>query len=66
MKKADSSGAQVALIVGDDEAAANAVSVKLLRAGFDQPAAQARVNFDELADHLGDILFPLEDDNGNL
>jgi hypothetical protein len=24
------------------------------------------VNFDELADHLGDILFPLEDDNGNL
>jgi hypothetical protein len=42
------------------------VSVKPLRSGFDQPAAQVRVNFDELADHLGDILFPLEDDNGNL
>jgi len=54
------------LIVGDDEAAANAVSVKLLRAGFDQPAAQVRVGFDDLADHLGDILFPLEDDNGSL
>ena len=24
------------------------------------------VSFDDLADHLGDILFPLEDDNGNL
>ena len=66
MKKADSSGAQIALIVGDDETAAEAVSVKLLRSGFDQPPAQVRVSFDELADHLGDILFPMEDDNGNL
>jgi histidyl-tRNA synthetase len=66
MKKADSSGAQIALIVGDDETAAEAVSVKLLRSGFDQPAAQVRLSFDELADHLGDILFPMEDDNGNL
>ena len=66
MKKADGSGAQVALIVGDDETAANAVSVKQLRAGLDQPAAQVRVNFDDLAEHLGDILFPMEDDNGNL
>lgn len=66
MKKADSSGAQIALIVGDDETAAEVVSVKPLRSGFDQPAAQVRVSFDELADHLGDILFPMEDDNGNL
>jgi histidyl-tRNA synthetase len=66
MKKADASGAQIALIVGDDEAAANAVSVKPLRSGFGQPAEQVRVGFDELADHLGDILFPLEDDNGSL
>jgi histidyl-tRNA synthetase len=66
MKKADASGARVALIVGDDEAAANAVSVKPLRSGFEQPAEQIRVGFDELADHLGDILFPLEDDNGSL
>jgi hypothetical protein len=35
-------------------------------AGFDQPPAQAAGGFDELADHLGDILFPMEDDNGNL
>jgi hypothetical protein len=40
--------------------------VKLLRSGFDQPAAQVRVNLDDLAEHLGDILFPMEDDNGNL
>jgi histidyl-tRNA synthetase len=66
MKKADSSGAQIALVVGDDETAANAVSVKLLRSGFDQPAAQVLVSFDDLAEHLGDILFPMEDDNGNL
>ena len=66
MKKADSSGAQIALIVGDDETAANAVSVKPLRSGYEQPIAQVRVIFDELADHLGDILFPLEGDNGNL
>jgi len=66
MKKADSSGAQIALIVGDDEAAADAVSVKALRSGFDQPPAQVRVRFDELADHLGEILFPMEDDNGSL
>ena len=66
MKKADGSGAQIALIVGDDETAANVVSVKLLRSGFDQPPAQVRVSFDDLAEHLGDILFPMEDDNGNL
>jgi len=66
MKKADSSGAQIALIVGDDETAANEVSVKPLRSAFDQPAAQVRVSFDALADHIGDILFPMEDDNGNL
>jgi hypothetical protein len=47
MKKADGSGAPVALIVGDDETAANAVSVKLLRSGFDQPPAQVRVSFDD-------------------
>ena len=66
MKKADSSGAQLALIVGDDETASNEVSVKPLRSAADQPAAQVRVGFDELADHLGDILFPMEDDKGSL
>jgi histidyl-tRNA synthetase len=62
MKKADASGAPVALIVGDDETAANAVSVKQLRA----EAEQQRIGFDELADHLGDIIFAMEDDDGSL
>ncbi len=66
MKKADASGAPVALIVGDDEAAAAEVSVKLLRTGFDTPASQVRVGFDRLADHLGEIIFPMEDDNGSV
>jgi histidyl-tRNA synthetase len=36
MKKADASGARLALIVGDDEAASDAVSIKTLRDGGDQ------------------------------
>lgn len=66
MKKADSSGAPLALIVGDDEAVANTVGVKQLRSGFEQAPAQLSVSFDELADHLGTILFPMEDDDGSL
>lgn len=45
MKKADASGARYALIFGDDEAAANAVSVKPLR----EPGEQRIVPFAELA-----------------
>lgn len=66
MKRADASGAAVALIVGDDETATNEVSIKPLREGFEQPATQLRVAFDELADTLGDLIFPMEDDNGSL
>ncbi len=66
MKKADNSGAPLALIVGDDEAAANTVAVKQLRGAFEQSSAQVSVSFDELADHLGTILFPMEDDDGSL
>ena len=66
MKKADSSGAPLALIVGDDEAVANTVGVKQLRSGFEQAPAQLAVSFDELADHLGTILFPMEDDDGSI
>lgn len=66
MKKADASGAAVALIVGDDEVAANEVSIKPLREGFEQPVTQYRVAFDELADALGELIFPMEDDNGSL
>ena len=46
MKKADASGARVAVIVGDDEARAQEVSVKPLRA----TAAQARVALDQAFD----------------
>jgi histidyl-tRNA synthetase len=66
MKRADSSGAPLALIVGDDEAATNTVGVKQLRSGFEQAPAQLSVSFDELADHLGTILFPMEEDDGSL
>ena len=66
MKKADASGAPVALIVGDDEVAAEEVSVKLLRAGFDIPAPQVRVALERLAEHLGEIIFPMKDDNGSV
>jgi histidyl-tRNA synthetase len=38
MKKADASGAQVALIVGDDEAATGTVAIKPLRSAGDQVA----------------------------
>jgi histidyl-tRNA synthetase len=66
MKKADASGAPVALIVGDDETAANAVSVKWLRENTTaspsapQMASQIQVPFEELADHLGERLFSTE------
>jgi histidyl-tRNA synthetase len=41
MKKADASGAQVALIVGDEEAATSMVAIKPLRASGDQIAVPA-------------------------
>jgi len=52
-KRADASGAQLAVIVGDDEAAANAVMLKPLRI----EAAQQLVPLDELADRVGDWLY---------
>ena len=42
MKKADASGARLALIVGDDEAASDTVSIKALREGGDQVAVPVR------------------------
>jgi histidyl-tRNA synthetase len=44
MKRADASGARYALLIGVDEAAANAVSVKPLR----EPGEQKTVPFNEL------------------
>jgi histidyl-tRNA synthetase len=50
LKRADRSGARVAVIVGDDEASRRVAAVKALR-GVE--AAQREVSFDELAAELG-------------
>jgi histidyl-tRNA synthetase len=50
LKRADKSGARVAVIVGDDEAARRVAAVKALRGA---EAAQREVSFDELAAELG-------------
>jgi len=53
MRRADASGAHVAVIIGDDEAAAREASVKPLRA----ERAQIRVALDALPDSLSQILY---------
>ncbi len=50
LKRADRSGARLAVIVGDDEASRRVAAVKALRG---QEAAQREVAFDELAAELG-------------
>lgn len=57
-RRADASGAQLAVIVGDDEAAANAVTLKPLRV----EGEQQRVPLEELADHVGDWLYGDDED----
>jgi histidyl-tRNA synthetase len=51
----------LAAIIGDDEAAADQVTIKPLR----EEQAQQRVARSELSDHVGQYLFA-EDDNGNV
>jgi histidyl-tRNA synthetase len=53
MRRADASGAHVAVIVGDDEAAAGEASVKPLRS--ERP--QVRLALDALADGLSQLLY---------
>jgi histidyl-tRNA synthetase len=48
MKKADSSGARYALVIGDDEAARGVVGVKPLR----ETAEQREVSVGQLVAHL--------------
>jgi histidyl-tRNA synthetase len=62
MKKADASAAPLALIVGDDEAAANAAVLKPLRAAQEQ----RRVPFDQLAEAVGEFLLATDDQYGSL
>ena len=49
MKKADSSGARFAVIIGDDEAVAGEVSVKPMRGGGEQ----VRVRIEQAAAVIG-------------
>jgi histidyl-tRNA synthetase len=58
MKRADASGAPVAVIVGDDEANAGEASVKPLR----EDRAQTRVPLDELPAVLTEILYTDENE----
>jgi histidyl-tRNA synthetase len=53
MKKADASGAWIAVIVGDDEARAGAASIKTLR----EEREQSRVPLEGVADAVADLLF---------
>jgi histidyl-tRNA synthetase len=53
MKKADASGASVAVIVGDDEARAGEVSIKPLR----EAREQFRIGIEALADALAEFLY---------
>jgi histidyl-tRNA synthetase len=52
MKKADASGAAVAVIIGDDEANAGEVTLKPMRPLGEQPNEQTRVRVDDLADEI--------------
>jgi len=62
MKRADASGALLAVIIGDEEAAANEVSLKTLR----EVSEQQRVAYDQLAEAIGELLFDWEDENGGI
>ena len=61
MKKADASGASVAVIVGDEEAHAGEASVKALREEHDQ----FRATLEGLPNAVADLLFGKGDDKGN-
>ncbi len=59
MKRADASGAPIAVIVGDDEAQAGEASIKTLR----EEREQIRVALERLPDALADLLFSTDEDS---
>jgi len=61
MKKADASGAALAVIVGDEEAGAGEASVKALR----EEREQFRATLEGLPNAVADLLFGEGDDKGN-
>ncbi len=60
MKRADASGAQVAVIIGDDEAREGSASLKPLR----RDVPQKRIPLEQLADAIGAYLFGDDNDGG--
>jgi histidyl-tRNA synthetase len=58
MKKADASEAPVAIVIGEDEAAAGEVGLKPLRGS----GAQQRVAIDDLVEAMAALMFPEKDD----
>jgi histidyl-tRNA synthetase len=58
MKKADASGAPVAVIVGDDEARAGEASIRALR----EEREQFRVPMERLPAAISDLLFGASED----
>jgi len=53
MKKADASDAKIALIIGEEEVAAQSVNVKMLR---DEGQSQNLVGLNDLISHLTEVL----------
>lgn len=63
MKKADASGAQLAVVIGEDEAATGEVGLKPLRG----PGGQQRVALESIADAVAECLFiDEEEEDGGL
>jgi histidyl-tRNA synthetase len=63
MKKADASGAALAVVIGEDEAASGEVGLKPLRG----PGGQQRIALDGLANAVAECLFTEEEDeNGRV
>jgi histidyl-tRNA synthetase len=54
-KKADKSGAKVALILGDDEISSNTISIKFLREDKPQETIEKGVLSNWLANHFSDL-----------
>lgn len=73
MKRADASGATLAVIVGDDEAAAEELTLKPLRSAgsgaadkMDKADSQHRVAFAQLADAVNQLIFEWDDEDGSI
>lgn len=61
MKRADASGAPLAVIIGDDEASAGEVSLKALREVGEQRGEQQRVALADLAEAVNNLIFSTDE-----